>query len=1028
MWSPARSKGINHWQHPFRGLSVQVDKIEKTGVGQPEDNSPDPPDSLSDLSKDWQAVLIGCSAYKVATPLMFCDNDVLLVENVLHHVVGIPRDQIAILVDQNAPDRRPTRKGITAALTKLAHGAMPASANRNLLVYFSGHGFVEQGKGMLRVLGEPGEAGDDAISLEWLRETLNAIQPRRAFLIIDACHAGAEKNTTASSAMTKEFEADLTDPKIITFASCQSDQSSWGGWFETALNRQEQHSVFTWFFAQGLRGHADQSGAGTSGNGDHKIEIRELRDYTYDRVSKWVWAKYKQDQAPKLFEPPKHLFFLADLVRIAPPLASAIDKLIEESLVYYEPVWVSGASPQAVVQRVSDLAWRRIKIGDTVGGTRTYETLSRWLLLIAPGTNGRTAAMRQLLESRLQSGDIAGEAMENFARDLIAAGRESIKKVTTLTHKSDETLHLAAMLHSMSLGDELAIAADEAVRLVEQESNVKNREIGIRAVIKSYAIWGMYAKAAALAEGLSQQHKNFAFQSIAETQAKNGDFAEAEDTVQKIPDKPYQIRALNTIGALELASGSGRARETLDRAARVANEARSRNDTNFNAMIFECVEAQLKAGNVVVALRLAGEITGDSENDRVARAAAVHAIARHQAQIRRDPLAAKLTIGRAPEVTIIGAVAEAWDAVALSYMQAGAWEDALLATSSLRDPAARVKSYLELALVATDQVHAGELVRKAKETLPRCFDVGKCVAECARAELRLGRIEDALKTIGAVNNSRDYPDVDSESDVLIEAAEAYGRAGNLNEGRRIVERLSGGQNRANATIALCRGIVDRAAAGETVLAPSIAGLELNEPDLGEVEKAIAERWSAVTSLSAKGEDRSFELRKDTKGDLVRMEGIVRQGGTEYKMLRLLNHEGHFQVMEPPNGQVKAAKLSARQTLDWANQGLQQIQLMRRFGNLVLKGDLQVDGEDCWVISGPPMINPLERDVYSEQWNFFRKKDGFLVRVELIDRQSGTHSPVTYYREVATNVMIDEVRFKFVPSAEMEFVDQTHTPK
>jgi hypothetical protein len=116
----------------------------------------------------------------------------------------------------------------------------------------------------------------------WLRQQLEACQAGQKFLILDACHAGAEKGPHTLPHVDGKALASAFDNLIgvYTLASCTGAEQS-------VLWQEMKQSLFSYWLNQGLKGHADA-------NGDARVSVDELYNYVYDRVltaSKVVFGK-----------------------------------------------------------------------------------------------------------------------------------------------------------------------------------------------------------------------------------------------------------------------------------------------------------------------------------------------------------------------------------------------------------------------------------------------------------------------------------------------------------------------------------------------------------------------------------------------------------------------------------------------------------------------------------------------------------------------------------------------------------------
>jgi len=151
-------------------------------------------------------------------------------------------------------------------------------AEAQVLVYFSGHGFLDR-DGVLYLAPadcDPNDPAATGIPVKWLRDQLESCPARFKLLVLDVCHAGSDKgeeptNEATAKELAEAFEA---VPGVITLASSTSQEKSW------ELQEMRQ-SVFSYWFTQGLKGHADD-------NGDGEITVDELYQYVHRNVTRTV--------------------------------------------------------------------------------------------------------------------------------------------------------------------------------------------------------------------------------------------------------------------------------------------------------------------------------------------------------------------------------------------------------------------------------------------------------------------------------------------------------------------------------------------------------------------------------------------------------------------------------------------------------------------------------------------------------------------------------------------------------------------
>jgi len=236
----------------------------------------------------WCALLIGIENYTVASSLPYVSNDVREIALTLRErggwevseVVDSARDSGEQAEAEPVSEREALTRSIAAWLAQLG-------PQDNALVYFSGHGFRD-GDGKLYLAAvdcDPENPVPGGVPVQWLRNQIADCQADVKLLVVDACHAGAQKAQQSTSVVAKE----LADPfrgleRVMTLASCQGEEKSW-------IWPDKRQSVFSYWLKQGLKGHADKDGNG-------KVDIDELYDYAQANVPYVVEKLYGKPQHP----------------------------------------------------------------------------------------------------------------------------------------------------------------------------------------------------------------------------------------------------------------------------------------------------------------------------------------------------------------------------------------------------------------------------------------------------------------------------------------------------------------------------------------------------------------------------------------------------------------------------------------------------------------------------------------------------------------------------------------------------------
>lgn len=236
----------------------------------------------AESGKQW-ALLIGVEKYERVTPLRFTVEDVKRIGSTLKRVGGYAPECILEITD-NA-ECKPTKAAI---MDKLPKWLKNVGKNDSLVVYFSGHGFLEGGKGYLAPIDiNAADLVGTGIPTAWIRQQLAACPAHIKLLVLDSCHAGAEKGEDkdpgVSAGVLGDSFKDLEG--VVTLASSTAAQKSqiWEG---------KEQSLFSYWLNQGIKGHADR-------NQDGDIDIDELFNYVSRNVQRTAKDRFSRAQDPR---------------------------------------------------------------------------------------------------------------------------------------------------------------------------------------------------------------------------------------------------------------------------------------------------------------------------------------------------------------------------------------------------------------------------------------------------------------------------------------------------------------------------------------------------------------------------------------------------------------------------------------------------------------------------------------------------------------------------------------------------------
>jgi len=148
-----------------------------------------------------------------------------------------------------------------------------------LVLYFSGHGIRDEIGSLYLAFKNTirSRLRSTAVKSDYIKEAMDQSRSKRQVLVLDCCNSGAFPQGTkaelgGSMGMTRAFQG---YGRFVLTAS-DATQFAWEG---DKVIGETDNSLFTHFLVKGLEGEADS-------DGDGRITVDELYDYTYDQISR----------------------------------------------------------------------------------------------------------------------------------------------------------------------------------------------------------------------------------------------------------------------------------------------------------------------------------------------------------------------------------------------------------------------------------------------------------------------------------------------------------------------------------------------------------------------------------------------------------------------------------------------------------------------------------------------------------------------------------------------------------------------
>ena len=187
--------------------------------------------------------------------------------------LGIKPSNIKMLIDDKA------KRGNTLEAFKIWLPKMAGKGDKDIYIFFAGHGLASENGKDLYVLPQDGNAkllDDTAITRLELISLIKKVNPKSVTMFFDTCYSGQtrdEEMLVASLLRPIQIipEEQDTPDNFTIFSASNYDQVSGG-------IEEAKHGMFSYYLMLGLEGNADE-------NKDKKITNGELIAYLKDNVS-----------------------------------------------------------------------------------------------------------------------------------------------------------------------------------------------------------------------------------------------------------------------------------------------------------------------------------------------------------------------------------------------------------------------------------------------------------------------------------------------------------------------------------------------------------------------------------------------------------------------------------------------------------------------------------------------------------------------------------------------------------------------
>ncbi|MCC6319664.1 MAG: caspase family protein [Gemmatimonadaceae bacterium] len=236
---------------------------------------------------DALAVIIGIGSYQRLPDARFADDDAALMRAYAVQALGVPDDGAHLMYRRGADASGSELRRLLGDRGWLARRT---TDNTDILVYFAGHGAMDDAERRPHLLPADGDAnyvGETGLDLYALLDRLARLPARSITVLLDACFSGLGRSGRPLVQGTRASVVSIEHPALVR-RNMAVLVASRGAQVAGDLPA-ERHGAFTWFVARGLRGAADD-------DGDRTITVAELGRYVEREVTRSAAALDREQQ------------------------------------------------------------------------------------------------------------------------------------------------------------------------------------------------------------------------------------------------------------------------------------------------------------------------------------------------------------------------------------------------------------------------------------------------------------------------------------------------------------------------------------------------------------------------------------------------------------------------------------------------------------------------------------------------------------------------------------------------------------
>ena len=234
--------------------------------------------------RDAVAIVIGIEKYRSVPAADFANRDASIFVDYATRALGIPRENIRLLLDDKAGAAEILLTFKNWLPTRIKRGST------DVYVFYSGHGLPSEDGRSLFFL--PHEANRDllertAISQNELVAAIQNSSPKSVTMFIDSCYSGQSRTGETLLASARPIrivakEASSFPSNFTVISASSPDQIS-------SSSPELKHGIFSYYLMRGMEGEADA-------NGDKQITVGEMQNYLSENVTRRAMGMNRTQQ------------------------------------------------------------------------------------------------------------------------------------------------------------------------------------------------------------------------------------------------------------------------------------------------------------------------------------------------------------------------------------------------------------------------------------------------------------------------------------------------------------------------------------------------------------------------------------------------------------------------------------------------------------------------------------------------------------------------------------------------------------